>query len=222
MIPFDFIRDNDTARSKMLTLSFVGTDKFLNKDTARMTLIIRPGINYPLKTREHALVSQDVTKYIQDLKLAFYVVSRNIKANKKTRTGFDVTASTTALAGTILTTTADTDQMKDIGKILPSVGLTLVPVKEAVAPNKVQEQNTASQIRAAIKRLEYMQVENRLVGERDPDILTKTKKMRDEFNQARLQLVDLPMVEFENVTSEEAEKYFNNPNVNKKYKLKIN
>ena len=222
MIPFDFIRDNDTARSKMLTLNFVGTDKFLNKDTARMTLIIRPGINYPLKTREHALVSQDVSTYIQNLKLAFYVVSRNIKANKKTRTGFDVTASTTALAGTILTTTADTDQMKDIGKILPSVGLTLVPVKEAVAPNKVQEQNTASQIRAAIKRLEYMQVENRLVGERDPDILTKTKKMRDEFNQARLQLVDLPMVEFENVTSEEAEKYFNNPNVNKKYKLKIN
>jgi len=222
MIPFDFIRDNDTARSKMLTLNFVGSDKFRNKDTARLTLIIRPGINYPLKTREHAMVSADLAKYTQDLKMAFYVVSRNIKSNKKTRTGFDVTASTTALAGTILTTTASTEQMQDIGKILPSVGLTLVPVKEAVAPNKVQEQNTASQIRAAIKRLEYLQSESRLIGDRDPDILGKTKKMKDELNQTRLQMVDLPMVEFENVTSEEAERYFNNPNVNKKYKLKIN
>jgi hypothetical protein len=222
MIPFDFIRDNDTARGKMLTLNFLGTDKFANKDTARLTLIIRPGINYPLKTKEHSMVSADLSKYMQDLKMAFYVVSRNIKANKKTRTGFDVTASTTALAGTILTTTANSDQMQDIGKILPSVGLTLVPVKEAVAPNKVQEQNTASQIRAAIKRLEYMQSECRLIGDRDPDILSKTKKMKDELNQARLQMVDLPMVEFENVTREEAESYFNNPNVNKKYKLKIN
>lgn len=222
MIPFDFIRDNDTARSKMLTLNFVGTDRFRNKDTARLTLIIRPGINYPLKTKEHALVQTDLARYMQDLKMAFYVVSRNIKSNKKTRTGFDVTASTTALAGTILTTTANTDQMQDIGKILPSVGLTLVPVKEAVAPNKVQEQNTASQIRATIKRLEYIQSESRLVGDRDPDILGKTKKMKDELNQTRLQLVDIPMVEFENVTVEEAERYFNNPNVNKKYKLKIN
>jgi hypothetical protein len=222
MIPYEFIRDNDTSRSKMLNLSFVGTDKFLNKDTARLTLIIRPGINYPLKTEEHRVVNADISKYIQDLKLAFYVVSSNIKANKRARTGFDITASTTALAGTVLTTTAESEQLKDIGKILPSVGLTLVPVKEAVAPNKIQEQNTASQVRAAIKRLEYIQSENALIGDRDPDILSKTKKLRDEIKQTRLQLVDLPMVEFENVTSEEAEKYFNNPNVNKKYKLKIN
>jgi hypothetical protein len=222
MIPYDFIRDNDTSRSKMLNLSFVGTDKFLNKDTARLTLIIRPGINYPLKTEEHRVVNADISKYIADLKLAFYVVSSNIKANKRARTGFDITASTTALAGTVLTTTAESEQLKDIGKILPSVGLTLVPVKEAVAPNKIQEQNTASQVRAAIKRLEYIQSENALIGDRDPDILSKTRKLRDEIKQTRLQLVDLPMVEFENVTSEEAEKYFNNPKVNKKYKLKIN
>jgi hypothetical protein len=163
-----------------------------------------------------------MTKYIQDLKLTFYVVTRNIKANKKTRTGFDITASTTALAGTVLTTTADNQDLKDIGKILPSVGLTLVPVKEAVAPNKIQEQNTASQVRAAIKRLEYMQSENMLVGDRDPDILSKTRKIRDELKQTRLQLVDLPMVEFENVSQREAEEYFNNPKVNTKYKLKVN
>jgi hypothetical protein len=222
MIPFDFIRDNDTARSKILYLQFIGADKFMNKDTASLTLIIRPGINYPLKNEEHRLLNADMTKYIQDLKLTFYVVTRNIKANKKTRTTFDITASTTALAGTVLTTTADNQDLKDIGKILPSVGLTLVPVKEAVAPNKIQEQNTASQVRAAIKRLEYMQSENALVGDRDPDILSKTRKIREELKQTRLQLVDLPMVEFESVSQREAEEYFNNPKVNTKYKLKVN
>lgn len=221
MIPFDFIRESDTARAKSLILQFIGNDKFFNKDTASLTLIIRPGVNYPQKNFEHSQISAELTKYIQDLKLTFYVVSKNIKANKKTRTGFDVTASTAALAGTIVSTTATTEASKDFAKILPSIGLTLVPVKEAVAPNKTQEQNTASQVRAAIKRLEYMKSENALVGERDPDILLKTKKMRDELKQTRLQLVDLPMVEFENVSQQDVNDYFNNPKVNKKYKLKI-
>jgi hypothetical protein len=90
-----------------------------------------------------------------------------------------------------------------------------------VAPNKIQEQNTATQVRAAIKRLEYMQSENLLVGDRDPEILAKIKKIRDELKQTRLQLVDLPMVEFENVSQRDVEEYFNSPVVNKRYKLKI-
>ena len=97
-----------------------------------------------------------------------------------------------------------------------------MPVKEAVAPNKTQEQNTASQVRAAIKRLEFIKSENTLTGERDQDILSKTRKMRDELKQTRLQLVDLPLVDFENVSQQDVNDYFNNPKVNKKYKLKIN
>lgn len=222
MIPYDFIRDADTSKPRMLYLQFIGNDKFLNKDTALVSLLIRPGVNYPQKSQEHAIVNKELTKYIQDLKLTFYVVSRNVKSNKKTRTGFDVTGSTMALAGTVINTTVSAQGGKDLGKILPSVGLTLVPVKEAVAPNKIQEQNTATQVRAAIKRLEYMQSENLLVGERDPEILTKIKKIRDEMKQTRLQLVDLPMVEFENVSQRDVDEYFNSPKVNKRYKLKIN
>jgi len=178
-------------------------------------------VNFPQRVQEHALLNKELTKYIQDLKLTFYVVSRNIKSNKKTRTGFDVTGSTMALAGTVINTTVTAPGGKDLGKILPSVGLTLVPVKEAVAPNKIQEQNTATQVRAAIKRMEYMQSENLLVGDRDPEILTKIKKIRDELKQTRLQLVDLPMVEFENVSQQDVDEYFNSPKVNKRYKLKI-
>ncbi|MEY2648664.1 MAG: hypothetical protein RL282_1377 [Bacteroidota bacterium] len=222
MVPYDFIRDNDTAR-KTLVLQFIATDKFRNRDTSTVKLIIKPGINYIQKNLEHQQVASEMKKYVTNLKLTFYVISTNIKNNKKTRTGFDITGSTTAFMGTLLSTSGTSTGAKNAGKVLPSVGLSLVPVKEAVSPNKVQEQNTASQVRATIKRLDYMLTENMLIGDKDPDILPKTKKLREELKQAQLQLVDLPLVEFDpRFSQEDAEKYFNNPKVNKKYKLKVN
>ena len=223
MVPFNFIKENDTTRLKTLVIQFIGIDKFQNKDTATVRLRIRPGINYPEKITEYNLISDEMKKYITNLKLTFYVISRNIKNTKSTRTGFDISSSTTAMLGTILATTGNSVGAKNTGKVLPSVGLTLVPVKEAVSPVRVQEQNTASQIRAAIKRLEYMYSEAALVGERDPEIISKMKKMREEIKQSKLQLVDLPLVEFDpRYTQEDADKYFNNPKVIKKYKLKVN
>jgi hypothetical protein len=223
MVPYDFIRDNDTAKQKNLALQFIGADKFRNRDTALVKLVIKPGINYIQKNLEHQQVAAEMKKYITNLKLTFYVISTNIKNNKSTRTGFDITGSSTAMLGTILSTAGESVTAKNVGKVLPSVGLTLVPVKEAVAPNKVQEQNTASQVRATIKRLDYILTENMMIGDKDPDILAKTRKLRDELKQSQLQLVDLPMVEFDpRYSQEQAEKYFNNPKVNKKYRLKVN
>ena len=223
MVPFDFIKENDTTKQKTLLIQFVGVDKFQNKDTATVKLRIKPGINYPEKIIEYNMISDEMKKYITNLKLTFYVISRNIKNTKTTRTGFDISSSTTAMLGTILATTGSSEGAKNTGKVLPSVGLTLVPVKEAVSPVRVQEQNTASQIRAAIKRLEYMFSEAALVGERDLEIISKMKKMREEIKQSKLQLVDLPLVEFDpRYTQEDADKYFNNPKVIKKYKLKVN
>ena len=223
MVPYDFIRENDTTKQRMLLLQFIGSDKFFNKDTAAISIAIRPGINYPQKYLEHKKVSDEMKAYIQNLKLTFYVLSKSIKANKSTRTAFDITGSSTALAGTILATTASNPDVQDIGKILPSIGLTLVPVKEAVAPNKVQEQNTAAQLRGLTKRLEYLVSDNALIGDRDPEVLDKTRKLREELKQAQLQLIDLPAVELDiNLSQEEADKYFNDPKVIKKYKLKVN
>ena len=222
MVPYDFIRDNDTSRQKILVLQFIGTDKFRNADTATIRLFIKTGVNYPQKNLEHLQVVNEIKKYVTNLKLTFYMVSKNIKTNKNTRTTIDITGSSTAMLGTIISTSGSSSTSQSLGKILPSVGLTLVPVKEAVSPNKVQEQNTASQIRGTIKRLDYMLTENMLVGDRDPDILSKTKKLRDELKQSQLQLVDLPLVEFDPRYSEkDADAYFNNPKVNKKYKLKV-
>lgn len=222
-IPFDFIKENDTARAKMVVLRFVGSDKFHNKDTAEVRINVRPGINYPQKVEEHKKVSQEMFNYVQNLKLTFYVVSKNIKNNKATRTAFDISSSTTAFVGTVVTSTATNTARANIGKIFPSVGLTLVPVKEAVAPNKVQEQNTASQLRGITKRLEYLLSENQLIGERDAEIVTKTQKLRQELKTAQMQLIDLPTIEFgPGIKQSEADKYFNDPKVIKKYKLKVN
>lgn len=223
MVPFDFIRDDDTTKQRQLNIQFISSDKFFNKDTALVKIIVRPGINYPMRYLEHKRVSEELQRLVLSLKLTFYVISKSVKSNKSTRTAFDISGSTTALAGTVISTSGNSNTSKNIGKILPSVGLTLVPVKEAVAPNKIQEQNTATQVRSVVKRLEYLGSENALIGDRDPNVLTKTKKMQDEMKQARLQLVDLPLVEFdERFTPEDAEKYFHDPKVNKKYKLKVN
>jgi hypothetical protein len=156
------------------------------------------------------------------LKLAFFVLSNEIERTKTNRTYFDIGSSSTAMIGTILSTSAQSNGAKNFGKVLPSLGLTLVPVKETVSPNKVQEQNIASQVRATIKRLDFMLSEYNLTGEKDIDILTKTKKLKDELKQSQLQLIDIPLVEFDpRYTQEDAEKYFNNPKVNKKYRMKV-
>lgn len=222
MVPYDFIREGDTAKQKILVLQFIATDKLRNNDTATVRLFIRPGVNYPQKLIEFNQISDEMKKYIKDLKLAFFVLSNEIEKTKTNRTYFDIGSSSTAMLGTILSTSAQSTGAKNFGKVLPSLGLTLVPVKETVSPNKVQEQNVASQIRATIKRLEFMLSEYNLTGEKDIDILTKTKKLKDELKQSQLQLIDLPLVEFDpRYTQEDAEKYFNNPKVNKKYRMKV-
>ncbi|MGZ3854044.1 MAG: hypothetical protein ACXVBX_14715, partial [Flavisolibacter sp.] len=106
------------------------------------------------------------------------------------------------------------------GKILPSVGLALVPIKEAAVPNKGVDQNQAAQIRASIKRLEYMVQDNQLVGERDDNITAKNNKLRDELKQVQVQLIDVPLDLTNNMSEEELDRYFNSPKVNKKYRLK--
>ncbi|MFN5439229.1 MAG: hypothetical protein ACK5AB_04875 [Bacteroidota bacterium] len=221
-VPYDFIREGDTTKQKVLLLQFIGTDTFRNTDTATVRLYIKPGVNYPQKLMEYKLIADEIKKYIKDLKLTFFILSNEIEQTKKNRTYFDIGSSSTAMFGTILSTSAQSNGAKNFGKVLPSLGLTLVPIKETVSPNKVQEQNMASQVRGTIKRLEFMLSEYSLVGEKDIDILNKTRKLKDELKQSQLQLIDLPLVEFDSkYTQEDAEKYFNNPKVNKKYKMNV-
>jgi hypothetical protein len=216
--PFDFVKETDSGRVKILNLVFVGTNKFLVRDTAVVKIIVRDALNYPLAVQEYNAVKKNINTYILQLKYTFLQLDKKIKRVKNTRTTFDITGSATALTGSILASSND-DNSQKVGKILPSVGVSLVPIKEAVSPQKIYDQNQASLIRGSIKRLEYMLSDNILVGEKDPDLLKKMNKLREELKQIQIQLIDVPLELAGNMTEEELDAYFNSPRVNKKYRL---
>lgn len=216
--PYDFIKSTDKEKQKTIQLYFIGATKFHITDTALIEITVKENINYPQQTLEFETLYNEVTKYITQLKSSFRIVDKKIKKVKSTRTTFDLASASTALGGTIFSSLPETKQQAT-GKILPSVGVALVPVKEATAPNSSYEQNTATLIRSSIKRLEYLLTQTRLVGDRDPEILTKTNKIREELKQTQIQLIDIPLAE-EAPDEKELDKYFNNPKVNKKYQMK--
>lgn len=217
-IPFDFIKDGEKEKTKKLELYFIGSTKFYSRDTAKIEIIVRENINYPQQLNEFERLQNDTRKYITSLKSSFRLVDRRIKKTKKTRTGFDLASASTALGGTVFSSLPNEGQ-KTTGKILPSVGIAMVPVKEATAPNSSYEQNTATLIRSSIKRLEYALQDNQLTGVRDPEILNKSRKLKEELKQMQVQLIDIPYTE-DAADEKELDEYFNNPKVNKKYKPK--
>jgi hypothetical protein len=217
--PFDFVKETDSARVKVVLLSFIGTNRFMIRDTAIVKVIVKDALNYPFALQEHALSMKNVRTYVLQLKYTFLQLDRSVKKTKNTRTGFDITSSSSALTGTILSSSTSTGSQQT-GKILPSVGVSLVPIKEAVAPQKVFDQNQASLVRSSIKRLDYMSQDNALVGERDPDIAKKTAKLKDELKQIQIQLIDIPVEIASNMSEKELNDYFNSPKVTKKYRVK--
>lgn len=218
--PFDFVKETDPGKERILLLSFIGTNRFLVRDTAVVRVIVKDAMNYPLTLAEYKQTVHNVERYILQLKYTFVHLDKGVKKTKNTRTGFDITSSSTALTGTILTSSTSENSQKT-GKILPSVGVSLVPIKEAVAPQKVFDQNQATAVRGAIKRLDYMLQDQALVGERDPDILRKTNKLKDEVKQIQVQLIDVPVVEIPSaMTERELNEYFNSRKVRKKYSMK--
>ncbi|MBX9784565.1 MAG: hypothetical protein K2X48_14845 [Chitinophagaceae bacterium] len=218
-VPFDFVKDNDSGKVKIVLLRFTGADKFRNKDTSVIRVIVRDALNYPLKKQEYEKVIADYNKYIQQLKLTFRSIDKKVKRTRNSRLAFDMTSASTAMVGTVLSTSSNENQ-KNAGRILPGIGVTLVPVKEAITSNKIYDQNSASLVRSSIRRLEYLLSDNILIGEKDPDIVSKTTRLRNELKQIQIQLIDVPMEELDVISNEEASKYFEDPKVNKKYRVR--
>jgi len=216
---YDFVKETDSGRVKVVTVSFIGSTKFKMQDTATLKVIVRNGLNYPLAAEQYNQLVRDMNSYIVKLKFTFLQLDKTLKKTKGTRTGFDLTAASAALTGTVLST-SDNDQSKRTGLILPSVGVVLSPLKEATAPTKNAEQNQATLVRSSIKRLEYVLQDNKLVGEKDPDLTQKMAKIKEELKQSQLQLIDVPIEITNNMTEEELNRYFNSRKVNKKYNLK--
>jgi hypothetical protein len=222
---YDYVKERDSANLRIVNLSFIGTTRFQTRDTANVRLIVRNALNYPLAKAEYDQVVKNVQSYISRLKYTFLVLDKRLKKTKSMRTTFDLTSATTSLTGTILSTSpnnADGSQSgaQRTGKVLPSVGLAMVPIKEAAVPNKTVDQNQAAQIRSSIKRLEYLIPDNMLLGERDWEITRKTNKLRDELKAVQVQMIDVPIEITNDLSEEELNRYFNSPKVNKKYRLK--
>jgi len=217
--PYDFVKETDPGKTKMIVLSFIGTTKFNIRDTARVKLYVKDALNYPLAVEDYNQTLKNLNRYILQLKFTFLQLDKRLRRTKGARTTFDLTSATTSLTGTILST-ASSEEAKRTGKILPSVGLAMVPIKEAAVPNKAVDQNQAALIRSSIKRLEYIARDYTLIGERDPDITKKTAKLREELKQVQVQLIEVPIELTNDFTEEELNRYFNSPKVNKKYRLK--
>lgn len=216
---FDFVKESDSGKVKTVLLNFVGATRFQSRDTVQVKIIVKDALNYPLAYSAYQTEVKLVNRYVLELKYSFLQLDKNIKRVKDTRTTFDVTASTTTLTGTIMTTST-VPSTQQLGKILPSVGISLVPIKEAVSPQRIYDQNQASMVRTSIKRLEYRLADNSLIAERDPAIVQKTIQLKDELKQIQLQLIDVPLGLNNDMTEEELDKYFNSPKVMKKYRLK--
>lgn len=218
--PYDFVNENDKDKQKTVILSFIGSTRFKVRDTALVRVIVKDALNYPFAVQEHAAVANNITFYVMQLQYVFFQLDKKIRKTKGTRTGFDLTAASTALTGTILNTSTSRSS-QNTGKVLPSVGVALTPIKEATSPAKSVEQNQASVIRAAIKRLQYMVTDNAIIGEKDPDVSKKTIKLREELRQVQIQLVDVPLEMIPpDMTEKELSDYFNSSKVNKKYRFK--
>lgn len=216
--PYDLVKETDPGKERSFQLQFIGINRFQMRDTASVRVVVKDALNYPLVSTEYQQVVRNMQRYVLQLKYTFLLLDKRLKKTKSVRTGFDLTSASTSLTGTILSTSSDPSQQRT-GKILPSVGLALVPIKEASVPNKVVDQNQAAQIRTSIKRLEYMLQDNQLIGERDPDLARKTNKLKDELKQVQIQLIEVPLELTNDLTEEELNRYFNSPKVNKKYRL---
>lgn len=216
--PFDFIKQSDSSKQRLVLLNFIGVNKFFAKDTAVVKIYVKDALNYPVMLQEYQRTVKAISTYILQLKYAFVQLDKKVKSTNGTRTTFDLTTATSALGGTVFSS-ANSVSAQNTGKILPSAGVALVPVKEAVAPTKTAEQNSASLVRSSIKRLEYQLHENSLTGDKDMDIVKKINKLKDEMTQIQIQLIEVPIDENNNMTEEQLNDYFNSKKVSRKYKL---
>jgi hypothetical protein len=214
--PYDFTKETDSGKTKLLILYFVGTNKMFQRDTAIVKIYVKDALDYPFAKSDYETTMKNIRIYMLRLKYAFFNLDKKVKRTKNTRQDFDISAAATGFGGTVATASNNTT----VGEILPSVGVAMVPVRDNVAPTLTAEQNQATLVRAAVKRLDYIMHDNVLVGDKDPDITKKTAALKAELKQTQIQLIDVPLEETVNMTEEQLNAYFDNPKVNKKYRVK--
>ena len=59
---FDFVKETDSGKVKVLTLNFVGANRFMIRDTATVRIIVKDALNYPLAVQEYQLAPRSVDR----------------------------------------------------------------------------------------------------------------------------------------------------------------
>lgn len=216
---YDFVGDKDSAQVKIVNLMFIGTTQFNFTDTAKVRVVIRNALNFDIATREYNDALENMNRWLLRYKYTFLQLDKKLKSTKTWRSGFDITTATTTTTGTVISTTVNNNKVAT-PKVLAGAGALAIPIREAAVPSKTVEQNQAGQLRANIKRLEYVVFDCKLSSDRDPNIASKTETLKKELRQSQAQLGEVPTEMAENMSEEQINKYFNSSRVQRKYRLK--
>ncbi|SDC05097.1 hypothetical protein [Niabella drilacis] len=216
---YDFVGEKDSGQVKIVNLVFIGTTQFNFTDTARVKVIVRNALNFDIATREYNDALENMNRWLLRYKYTFLQLDKKLKSTKTWRSGFDITTATTTTTGTVISTTVNNNKVAT-PKVLAGAGALAIPIREAAVPSKTVEQNQAGQLRANIKRLEYVVFDCKLSGDRDPNIASKTETLKKELRQSQAQLGEVPTEMAENMSEEQINKYFNSSRVQRKYRLK--
>jgi hypothetical protein len=76
---YDFVKGKD---SMAVNLSFIGSTKFKNRDTAVVHIIVKDALNYPYALSEYNLAARNVNNYILQLKYSFLQLDKHLKKIK--------------------------------------------------------------------------------------------------------------------------------------------
>src|SRR5262245_29593201 len=66
--PYDFVKETDSAKVRILNLSFIGSSRFQTKDTATVRVIVKDALNYPVAKQEYEMVMGNIKSYIMRMK----------------------------------------------------------------------------------------------------------------------------------------------------------
>src|SRR6185312_11233156 len=76
--PYDFIKDDEKINERQLQIKFVGIDKFFNRDTAIVNVLVKQTINYPYRMMQYNKISDDIERYIVQLKNTFRSLDQKV------------------------------------------------------------------------------------------------------------------------------------------------
>src|SRR5690242_11742311 len=86
---YDFTRQSDSAKVRPVLLSFIGSTKMGQRDTATIRIIVRDALNQVLAREEYNQVVKSINKYVLQLKYTFLQLDKKLKRTKNTRVVFD-------------------------------------------------------------------------------------------------------------------------------------